>query len=102
MNFQSFHHWPKMWLSSKQAVKLKSCKMKEGWMKNDEEWMKNDEGWMINDVGWWFQANEGFCRRTNEWTNKVTDICDCGVAFATENYQKFNFCNFWGVEYQKI
>ena len=38
---------------SKEAGKLKSCKMKEGWMKNDEGWMKNDEGW-------WFQAVEGF------------------------------------------
>ena len=25
----------------KQAEKLKSCRMKEGWMKNDEEWVKN-------------------------------------------------------------
>ena len=48
--------------------------MKEGWMKNDEGWMKNDEGW-------WFQAVEGFCRHTDG----RTDICDCRVAFATEN-----------------
>ena len=33
------------------------------------------------DEGWWFQAVEGFCRQTNRWT----DICDCRVAFATEN-----------------
>ena len=26
----------------KQAEKLKSREMKEGWMKNDEGWMKND------------------------------------------------------------
>ena len=38
----------------KQAEKLKSRKMKEGWM-------KDDEGWCMND------------------------ICDCRVAFATEN-----------------
>ena len=31
-----------LWNCEKQAEKLKSCKMKEGWMKNDE--------------GWWFQA----------------------------------------------
>ena len=36
--------------TKKQAKKLKSCKMKEGWMKNDE--------------GGWFQAVEGFCRLT--------------------------------------
>ena len=28
---------------------------------------------------------EGFCRQTNEQTNERTDICDCRVAFATEN-----------------
>ena len=33
-------------LKKKQAEKLTSCKMKEGWMKNYEGWMKNDEGWM--------------------------------------------------------
>ena len=33
----------------KQAEKLKSREMKEGWMKNDEGWMKNDEGWRLND-----------------------------------------------------
>ena len=40
----------------KQAEKLKSREMKEGWMKNDEGWMKNDEGWKMNDEGWWFQT----------------------------------------------
>ena len=29
----------------KQAEKLKSCEIKEGWMKNDESWWMNDEGW---------------------------------------------------------
>ena len=38
-------------------------------MMKDEGWMKNDEGWMMI----WFQAVER------------TDICDCWVAFATEN-----------------
>ena len=45
---------------NKQAEKLKSREMKEGWMKNDEWWrkndeewwMKNDKGWMKNDKGW--------------------------------------------------
>ena len=40
---------------NKQAEKLKSCEMKEGWNKNDEGWMKNE--WrMMKDEGWWFQA----------------------------------------------
>ena len=42
------------------------------------------EGWMKNDEGWWFQAVEGFCWRTDEWT----DICDCRVASATEKKKK--------------
>ena len=41
-------------LQKKQAEKLKSRKMKEGWMNNNEGWMKSDEGWMMNDEGWWF------------------------------------------------
>ena len=40
------------YLKKQQTEKLKSCKMKEGWMKNDEGWMKNDEGWKMNDEGW--------------------------------------------------
>ena len=65
----------------KQAEKLKSREMKEGWMKSDEGWMKNDERWRMNDAVWWFQVVEGF------WfmTDRLTDICDCRVAFATEN-----------------
>ena len=61
----------------KQAEKLKSREMKEGWMKNDVEWMKNDEGWRLNDEGWWFLAVEGFWfmtdERTYEWTNGQTN-----------------------------
>jgi len=79
----------------KQAEKLKSREMKEGWMKNDEGWMKNDEGWKMNDEGWWFQAVEGFCFKTDRRTNERTDICDCRVAFATENYLK-KMC-YWGI-----
>ena len=39
----------KYYMKLKQAEKIKSREMKEGWMKNDEGWMKNDEGWMK----WW-------------------------------------------------
>ena len=63
-----------------------------------EGWMKNDEWWRVNDEGWWFQAVEGFCRQTNRQTNERTDICDCRVAFSTENikyvffFQKIDIC----------
>ena len=70
----------------KQAEKLKSREMKEGWMKNDKAWMKNDEGWKMNDEGWWFQAVEGVCFRTHE----RADICDCRVAFATGLFLGFS------------
>ena len=60
----------------KQAEKLKSREMKEGWMKSDEGWMKSDEGWMkndewwrMNDAVWWFQAVEGFWLMTDRRTN---------------------------------
>ena len=64
----------------KQAEKLKSREMKEGWMKNDERWR-------INDAVWWFQAVEGFWFMTDRQTDERTDICDCRVAFATEKYK---------------
>ena len=48
--------------NTKQAEKLKSREIKEGWMKNDEVWIKNDEGW-------WYQVVEGFCRQTDRRTN---------------------------------
>ena len=54
-------------LHFKQAERLKSCKIKEGWM-------KNDKGLRMNDEGWWFQA----------------DICEYRVAFATENWPVSN------------
>ena len=37
--------------NKKQAEKLKSREMKEGWMKNDLEWWRMNEGWMKNDEG---------------------------------------------------
>ena len=64
--------------------------MKQGWMKNDAGWMKNDEGWRLNDEGWWFLAVKGFWfmidEQTNGQTDERTDICECRVAFATENF----------------
>ena len=36
------------WKILKQAEKLKSCEMKEGWMKNDEGWMKDEWRMMKN------------------------------------------------------
>ena len=48
--------------------------------------MMKDEGWRINDEGWWFQAVEGFCFMT-DW--QTDNICDCRVAFATENNNCF-------------
>ena len=49
-------------------------------MKNDEGWMKKNEEWMMSDEWWWFQAVEGFCFLTD----RLTDIGECRVAFATE------------------
>ena len=66
----------------KQAEKLKSCEMKEGWwrmMKDDEGWMK-DEWRMMKDDD--FKLLRGFA---SEQTDRRTDICECRVAFATEN-----------------
>ena len=59
--------------------------MMAGWMKNDEGWMKNNEGWKMNDEGGWFQAVEGFCRLTDKQMDRRMDICDCRVAFMTQN-----------------
>ena len=64
-----------------QAEKLKSREMKVEWWRM----IKKDEGWRMNDEGWWFQAVEGFLWLTDRLTDGRTDICDCRVAFATEN-----------------
>ena len=58
----------------KQAEKLKSCKMKEGWMKSDEEWWKmmKDKWRMMKDEGWGFQAVEGFWLWIDRQTNRQT------------------------------
>ena len=57
----------------KQAGKLKSHEMKDEWRMNEEWWMMNDDD---------FKLLRGFC----DWlTDRRTDICECRVAFATEN-----------------
>ena len=66
-----------MFTGTIQAKKLKSCEMKEGWM-------KKDEGWIMKDERWWFQAVEGLCRLMDRRTNKQKDICECKVTFLTE------------------
>ena len=44
---------PRLDVQHSTSWKAKSCKMKEGWMKNDDGWMKNDKGWMKNDKDEW-------------------------------------------------
>ena len=57
---------------SKQAEKLKSREMKEGWMKNDEGWWRmNEERWNMNDESWRMMIWR--CRgvlQTNERTDR--------------------------------
>ena len=50
-------------VSQKQAEKLKSCKMKERWIKNDEEW------WRMKDEWWRMMISNG---QMNERTNGQT------------------------------
>ena len=60
--------------------------MKERWMTNDEGWVEDEwrmmkvEGWMMKDDD--FKMLMGFA---SEQTDGLTDICECRVAFATEN-----------------
>ena len=50
--------------------------MKEGWMIKDEGWLMKDDD---------FKLLRGF----DLWrTDGRTDICDCKVAFATENVEQ--------------
>ena len=71
-----------------------------GWMMKDEWWKTNDERCMMKDESWRmkdenidFKLFEGFgLWQTNEQTDKQTDICDCRVAFATENCRKSDNC----------
>ena len=70
MNYLSSINWciVTLWcyILFKQAEKLKSREMKEGWM-------KNVEGWMMNDEGWWYQAVEGFWGWMNRQMDKQTN-----------------------------
>ena len=60
--------------------------VKDEWRMIKYEWrMMKDERWRMKDEGWCFQAVEGFCFMTDERMDGQTDICDCRVAFATEN-----------------
>ena len=55
-----------------QAEKLKSCEMKERWMKNDEEWWRmNEEGWRMRDEWWRMMISScwGFWWQTDGLTN---------------------------------
>ena len=56
--------------------------------------MKNDD----------FKLLKGFALRlTDEQTNGRTDICDCRVAFATENSINFNMLGvFWNPQDEQI
>ena len=58
------------------------------YLSNDESWMIKVEWWKLKDEGWkdWFLAVWGFWFMTDERTDERTDICDCRVAFATENF----------------
>ena len=49
---------------SKQAEKLKSREMKEGWMKDEWRMMK-DEGWMMKDDD--FKLLRGFDNERMDW-----------------------------------
>ena len=62
--------------------------MKGEWrMINDEGRMTKDEWWMMKDDD--FKLLRGFAdERTDGRTDERTDICDCRVAFATENIQR--------------
>ena len=76
----------KVW---KDKNKLKSLKV--------AKWRKDEWRMMMNDAEWW-RMNEEWWRMKDEWWRMMisscwrvllydprTDICDCRVAFATEN-----------------
>ena len=52
-------------------------------MINEEWWMLKDEWWkMMISSCWGVSVTD---RQMNKQTNEHTDICECRVAFATEN-----------------
>ena len=76
------------YLSRCSRNKLKSLKVakwrKDEWRMMEVEWRMNEEWWMMKNEWWRMMISS--C-----WgvliTNRRTDICDCRVAFATENFQ---------------
>ena len=63
--------------ANKQAEKLKSREMKEGWMKNYEWWWRmNEEWWRMNDEEWMMKVDDFKLLRdfdnwqTDEQTNR--------------------------------
>ena len=65
-------------------MKVERSRVKgEGWKMKDEGRKMKDEGWKIKDEGWKMKNEgwRGFCRQMDG----RTDICDCRIAFATEN-----------------
>ena len=79
-------------MKSKQAEKLQSREMKEGWLKmmKDEWRMMKDEGRVMKDE-WGVMKDDDFKllrgfedEQTDGQTEERTDICDCRVTFATE------------------
>ena len=62
----------------------------EWWMMKDEWWRMNEEWWMIKNEWWRMMISSCwgvliYDGQTDGRTNKWMDICDCRVAFATEN-----------------
>ena len=58
-------------------------RMNEEWWRVNEEWWRINEGWlrmMISSCWGVLQTDRG--------TDEQTDICNCRVAFATENLKK--------------
>ena len=53
---------------------------------NEEWWRMNEEWWRMNNE-WWMMKDDDFklLRGFADWRRDRTDVCDCRVAFATEN-----------------
>ena len=65
--------------------------MKEGWRKDECRMMK-DERRMMKDDGWMMKDDDlKLLRGFASWQmDEQTDICECRVAFTTENLIKLN------------
>ena len=51
----------------------------------NDEFRMNEEWERIKNEGLWFQAVEGFWLQTDRWMDRIMDMCECRVTFATEN-----------------